>query len=179
MLKLHLGCGEKLLPNYVNIDRRDLPGVDRVDDIGTLAEYEPNSVEEIFCCHALDHFTRWEYKPVLRRWFELLQPGGMLRISTPDFAATVERYKQTGDLSELIGQLYARQDYHDNVRHWIWDLKMARTDLYEIGFCEVGLYVPCWRPGHKPENDCSLLTWDCGDGRQLPRSLNITARKPE
>lgn len=176
-MKLHLGCGDVSLPGFLNIDRRPGDKVDRVDDIGALANFELDSIEEIYCCHALDHFARNKYQGVLKRWYDLLQPGGVLRISLPDFGATVEQYLRTQNLADLQGQLHARQDYPDNVRHFSWDFNTARFDLEGIGFCDVKRYDAAnWIA-----DDCSRYTWEAWyyDERRFNyRSLNITARKP-
>lgn len=184
MLKLHLGCGNVHLSGFRNIDRRYQPGVDEVNNIGLLQHYEPNSVDEIYACHCLDHFDRWTYKTVLRRWFDLLKPGGVLRISTPDFFATMQHYAFTGDLAGLQGQLYASQDYDGNCRKWAWDFPLASDELKDIGFHDVNRYDPFeWLMNTAPGvHDASTLTWDsepkAHDQRRY-RSLNITARTPE
>lgn len=188
-LKLHLGCGNVTLPGYRNIDRRYQPGVDEVNNIGLLQHYEPNSIEEIYACHCLDHFDRWTYKTVLKRWFDLLAPGGVLRISTPDFEATVQRYIDTANLGALIGQLYAGQDYEGNCRKWTWDFRLAMLELWNIGFRQIARYdAKAFLDSldGNPQRDASVYTWgpdpeingwETGPGF-IPRSLNITARKP-
>jgi predicted SAM-dependent methyltransferase len=40
----------------------------------------------------LEHFGHNEIIPVLKRWFEVLQPGGILRISVPDIDRIVKIY---------------------------------------------------------------------------------------
>ena len=102
-MKLHLGCGTKHLSGYTNIDIRYLPGVDEVNNIRFLRNYKENTVDEIYACHVLEHFGRWEYKEVLRRWFEILKPGGRLRLAIPNFSAICSYYTKTGDLKSLIG----------------------------------------------------------------------------
>jgi predicted SAM-dependent methyltransferase len=166
-VRLHLGCGGIHLDGWVNVDRRYLPGVDRVDNIAILRHGYEN-VAEIYACHALDHFDRWTYPTVLRRWFQLLKPGGVLRISTPDFEWAANRYEETGDLRALTGQLYAGQDYPDNVRHWAWDFRMATEDLTAAGFVRVDEFEP-FAP------DASALR----DERGRLRSLNVEAYKPD
>lgn|SRR3990167_4490740 len=166
-MKLHLGCGGFILPKpWVNIDSRYQPGVDSVDNIGILRRYEPDSVEEIYCCHALDHFSRWDYPRVLKRWHEMLKPGGRLRISTVDFEAVACEYSNGCSLSNLIGALYAAQDYESNCRKMIWDSELLHRDLGDAGFREWSRYV-------SDINDCSNATLP--SGRRL--SLNVEAFK--
>ena len=35
-MKINLGCASKPLPGFVNVDIRDVPGVDVIDDISKL-----------------------------------------------------------------------------------------------------------------------------------------------
>lgn len=171
-MRLHLGSGGIHLEGWVNIDRRYQPGVDRVENIGILNHFPIGEVDEIYICHALDHFTRWEYKNILGRYHDLLRPGGVLRIATPDFAWTATQYAETGKLEDLIGQLYAGQDYPDNVRHFIFDFRTVDLDLRAVGFRKVELYDPVEFLKGQP-SDCSTFT----DAKGRYRSLCVAATK--
>ena len=134
MKKLHLGCGTKHLEGYTNIDIRYLPGVDEVNNIRFLRNYKENSVDEIYACHVLEHFGRWEYKEVLKRWFQILKPGGQLRLAVPNFSAICSYYLAYSDLNSLMGLLYGGQDYDENYHYVTFDYHTLYRDLKEIGF---------------------------------------------
>ena len=155
-MKLHLGCGKVILPGYVNIDEIYRPGVDEVDNIKYLRSYKGNSIEEIYACHVLEHFGRWEYKEVLKRWHELLIPGGTLKLSVPDFNAIVE-YHTTfdGDMKNILGLLYGGQDHENNYHKMIWNFHTLYNVLKEeIGFQEIHAYD--WsKEEHKSYHDFS------------------------
>ncbi len=96
-MKVHLGCGNKYLEGYVNID---LPPsehtvmevkADMFADIRTL-EFPENSIEEVRLHHLFEHFTRAEALKLLVRWRKWLKVGGILHIQTPDFAACALKY---------------------------------------------------------------------------------------
>ena len=135
-LQLHLGCGDFHLPEpWVNIDSRMQPGVDRVDNIGLLRRFSLESADRIYCSHALDHFTRWSYQSVLKRWHDLLRPGGELWVSVIDFNVIAELYLiRKVPLRQLTGSLAAAQDYENNVRHVHFDRTMLAEDLILAGF---------------------------------------------
>ncbi len=105
-LKLHLGCGNKHIEGYVNIDIRPMEEVDKVDNIKYLRSFKENSVDVIYSASVLEHFIRWEYKNALRRWYEILKPGGVLRVRVPDFEAIVKYYQKTNDIDAVMGLLY-------------------------------------------------------------------------
>lgn len=173
-MKLHLGCGTKHLEGYINIDIRYLPGVDEVNNIRFLRNYKPNSVNEIYACHVLEHFGRWEYKDVLKRWYEILKPEGQLRLAVPNFAAICNYYKKTGDLDSLIGLLYGGQDYDENYHYITFNWSTLKNNLQEIGFTKVDL----WDPERYPGDDFSkayLPHMDKENG--ILMSLNILATK--
>jgi len=139
-MKLHLGCGNKRIEGYINIDIRYSPHVDEVDNIARLRAYKKDSVSVIYASHVLEHFTRYDYMHVLERWYEILKPGGILRIGVPDFENIVNYYIKTKDLRILSGMLYGGQDYEQNFHHWCWDFNTLSTELKHIGFKTVERY---------------------------------------
>ncbi|MHA1469821.1 MAG: class I SAM-dependent methyltransferase [Candidatus Asgardarchaeia archaeon] len=143
-LKLHLGCGEKHIDGYINIDIRYMDSVNKVDNIKYLRSFKLSTVDVIYSCSVLEHFSRWEYKNVLRRWYELLKPGGILRLGVPDFEAIVDHYYNHNNvIDSLIGLLYGGQDYDQNFHHMCWDFDSLKRDLEEMGFKNIHRYD--WR----------------------------------
>lgn len=174
MKKLHLGCGTKHLEGYTNIDIRYLPGVDEVNNIRFLRNYKENSVDEIYACHVLEHFGRWEYKDVLKRWFEILKPGGILRLAVPDFESIVLYYNKTKDLKSLIGLLYGGQDYDENYHFITFDKYSLVPELKQIGFTKTEYFHPDDYPGDD-FSKAYLPHMDKENG--ILMSLNILATK--
>jgi predicted SAM-dependent methyltransferase len=176
-MKLHLGCGNKHIEGYVNIDIRYLPGVDEVNNVGRLRNYKNNSVDIIYASHILEHFGRWEYQSVLKRWYDLLKNGGTLRLGVPDFGAIVEYYNKTKDLRGVSGMLYGGQDYPENNHYWVWDFDVLSKELKEIGFTEVNKYD--WRDTEHSNLDDYTQSYlphmDKENGVLL--SLNVEAKK--
>lgn len=175
--KLHLGCGNKIIEGFTNIDIRPMDGIDLVDDISKLSKIENNTIELIYACHVLEHFGRHEYLDVLKRWYEILEVGGKLRISVPDFSKVVEYYNKTKDLKKLLGFLYGGQTYPQNFHYCTWDFNTLSDDLKKIGFKDVNFYD--WRiTEHSNTDDFSqayLPHMDKENGTLM--SLNIQATK--
>lgn len=176
-MKLHLGCASKALTGFINVDIRDVPGVDVIDDISKLKKFEDNSADLIYVSHVLEHFGRREYMKVLERWYSVLNKDGILRIAVPDFEKIVEHYNENCDLELLRGFLYGGQTYPQNYHYCAWDFKTLSKDLKTVGFREVRRYD--WRSTeHSNVDDFSqsyLPHMDKENGK--PMSLNIEAIK--
>ena len=176
MIKLHLGCGTKHIEGYTNIDIRYLPGVDEVNNIRFLRNYKTNSVDEIYAYHVLEHFGRWEYKTVLSRWFEILKPGGVLRLAVPNFSSICSYYTKTGDLNSIMGLLFGGQDYDENYHYITFDFHSLNNDLTTIGFKTIQEYNHKTTE-HSHIDDFSKAYLPHMDENGILMSLNIEAIK--
>jgi len=92
MKKLHLGCGKRFIPGFVHVDVDAHPHVDHVGDIRDLGEFAEGCAELIYCCHCFNFFDDEEAPAVLAEWRRVLAPGGILRLSVPDFDAACRAY---------------------------------------------------------------------------------------
>ena len=173
MKKLHLGCGTKHIEDYINIDIRYLPGVAEVNNIRFLRNYKENTVDEIYACHVLEHFGRWEYKEVIKRWFEILKPGGKLRLAVPNFNSICEYYLKTSDLKSIMGLLYGGQDYDENYHYVTFDYPTLSNDLKNIGYS----IITEWQTEDYPGDDFSKSYLPHMDKNGILMSLNILAIK--
>ena len=138
--KLHLGCGNIHLKDFCNVDILPTIAVDVISDISKLSNFKNDSIELIYACHVLEHFSHDEAVKVLKRWFEVIKPGGELRISVPDIDRIVKIYSknwqhfQTPGNTPWIGLLYGGQgdpyDFHKTGFNFCW----MKYLLEEIGF---------------------------------------------
>jgi predicted SAM-dependent methyltransferase len=55
-VNLNLGCSSYIMPGWVNVDCRPLPGVDVVCDLEQIPwPWKDNSVDEVLMSHFLEH----------------------------------------------------------------------------------------------------------------------------
>jgi hypothetical protein len=153
-MKLNLGAGDCPLDGYINIDHK------------TGGEVYPlshgnESVNEIRASHILEHFSHREVEKVLSHWIDKLKPGGVLKISVPDFAKLVDHYK-AGDQIKYVGVIMGGQTDEDDYHKCIFD-QSSLTKLMENAGLE---NISAWSDDAK---DCS----------NLPISLNLQGAKPE
>ena len=172
-MKLHLGCGTKHLEGYTNIDIRYLTGEDEVNNIKFLRNYSENSIDEIYACHVLEHFGRWEYYTVLERWYKILKPKGKLRLAVPNFSSICQYYQETKDLDKIMGLLYGGQDYDENYHYVTFDRNNLDRDLFKIGFKLTEL----WDHNDYPGDDFSKSYLPHMDTKGTLMSLNLMAIK--
>lgn len=139
-MKLHIGCGAKVLSGYKNIDLLDLPHIDYKTSADNLSMIEDNSIEEIYACHILEHFGRHDVPRVLEEWYRVLKKGGVLRIAVPNFEAIVKVYTQGVDIEKVMGLLYGGQDYEYNFHYQTFDYSRLQRLLTESNFTNAELY---------------------------------------
>jgi predicted SAM-dependent methyltransferase len=177
-MKLHLGCGKRHLPGFVHIDAVEYPHVDHVATIDNLSFIPDDSIELIYNCHVLEHFKRKEVGRVLTEWRRVLQPGGVLRVSVPNFSVLCDIYQRYGKLDMVIGALFGRGDYLYNIHYNVFDFDSLADALKQAGFTNVRNYD--WRKTeHSAVDDYSqayIPHMDKEHGIQI--SLNVECDKP-
>ena len=85
-LRLNLGCGEKRLPGFVNVDKFGNPDVKH--DLETFPwPWEDSSVSEVYLVHVLEHIGRDApvYLRFMQELYRICQPDARIRISVPHF----------------------------------------------------------------------------------------------
>lgn len=134
--KLHLGCGGCYLPpedGWINVDFFTSVKADAYFDVTSLP-YDRESFSILYVSHLLEHCHRYAIVATLAHWRSLLKIGGVLRLAVPDFAKVVEWYNRTGNLDDVIGLLFGKQDNYLN-RHLVtFDANTLRRDLMRAGF---------------------------------------------
>lgn len=99
-LKLNLGCGDKILPGYVNVDVAPSRGGREPDvlcDLHDLHPFGTATVDEILSVHVVEHFWRWEVVGVLREWLRVLKPGGLMVLECPNLRSACEQFLANPD----------------------------------------------------------------------------------
>jgi predicted SAM-dependent methyltransferase len=96
--KLHLGCDKHLLPGWFNTDLNPkCPSVAALDATKSFP-FPSDSCEEIFTEHMIEHISYPNTINMLKECYRVLQPGGKIRISTPNLAFLVALYEPKSEL---------------------------------------------------------------------------------
>lgn len=85
-MKIEFGCGANpTKEGFLTCDIRDLPGIDFVCPAWEIVDQvEPNSVDEIFSRHFLEHLTFVQADKLVGIWFIILKSGGVCELAVPN-----------------------------------------------------------------------------------------------
>lgn len=139
-LLLNLGAGHVLEAGYLNVDVRELPGIDIVAPVDDLP-VQPGSVAEIRSSHLLEHFPKEELRrKLLPYWFGLLKPGAIFRAVVPDLEEMSLSFAR-GEISfeELRAVSYGGQEYEGDFHFNAFTPESLGDLLKEAGFVEISL----------------------------------------
>ncbi len=147
-VKLHLACGGDRWQDFVNVDLYpESEGSTDTSRIGCVADVfadirelglPDNSVDEIFCSHALEHFPRWVGAELLADWLRMLKKGGRLHLETPDFWRSVlwlfhpRRQKRKLGRDMFYGNQWDELDYETH--RYLWTARELKEILVLVGF---------------------------------------------
>lgn len=173
-LYLHLGCGTIDHPRFVNVDGFPYPHVHHVGSLDDLSAFADGSAALVYACHCLEHFPHAQVPRILAEWRRVLRPGGVLRLSVPDFDLLLGIYEeQARDVAAiqmvLMGGQFDRYDFHK-----VAFTRRSLTQLFE----QAGLRdVRAWVPGS--DDSTTFADWSGRsievNGKSYAISLNLEA----
>ena len=98
MMKLHLGCGARIEPGWLNLDI-DAPvnlhafATVRPADLTRPLAFADASVDMIYSEHFIEHLALEDAERLLAECARVLKPGGAIRLSTPDLEHVAAMYQ--------------------------------------------------------------------------------------
>lgn len=152
--KLHLGCGENLLPGWLNTDFfPDNPAVVHLDLTRPFPMADA-SFDLIFSEHVIEHLPLAGGINMLRESYRVMKSGARIRISTPSLPTLLAIYERPSDpdhrryldwhLGAWLGESAVRTPaivLNDFMRNWghllIYDPETLRAMLKNAGFEQV------------------------------------------
>jgi len=170
-VRLNLGCGDKKIDGYINVDiapSRKGVAPDVISDIRKTA-FSDNYADEVLSIHTIEHFYYWEVKTVILEWMRILKPGGRLILECPNL-------------------INAAREFIKNPKKTCGAGKEGQMTMW-VFYGDPNWQDPlmCHKWGYTPHSLILLLT-ECGfvDVRQAPamykkkdpRDMRVTACKP-
>lgn len=153
-MKLHLGCGQKYLEGYSNIDFpsgehtvQNYSVADSVCDIRTMS-FPQGTIEEIRSHHFFEHFPRQISLALLCRWTDWLKPGGLLHIETPDFQSSIYRFASPfvsfDEKEQILRHLFGSHEAHWAIHYDAWYEERFRRILSLLGYVDIKFSKNQW-----------------------------------
>lgn len=140
-IKLNLGCGNLVYPDYINIDLY-APEADVKMDIRKL-EYPDNYADEITAYHVFEHLSPYEAKDILSEWMRVLKPNGKLIMELPDIEAMCAAFGSSNkdERYRLLNCIYgATQMEHPHLFGWYAEILQDHLEL--VGFIQINFDKP-------------------------------------
>jgi hypothetical protein len=137
-VRINVGCGLTILPDYINVDMRDIDGVEVVAEATNLP-WENGALAEIASFHLVEHFAEYELTSrVLPYWHKMLKDGGNIRITTPNWEAILRKLNE-GDMDmERFKELtFGGQEYEGNDHMNALTPKTLTENLLDAGFVDI------------------------------------------
>lgn len=83
-LNLDVGCGENCQPGFVGMDIRKVKGVEIIHNAESFPwPIEDDSCSVVLMSHFIEHVKPWLQIDIMNEAWRVLEPDGLLLISTP------------------------------------------------------------------------------------------------
>lgn len=179
---LHLGCGPKYLPGFVNIDGNLFNRLDLWLDVRNGLPFPSNSVDSIYSTHMFEHFYSDELNLLLRECLRVLKPGGGIRLIVPNLESAITAYRRNEsdwfDDSfprhfDSLGGRFSNFVFCDGQHRTAFDFSYLDEVLRAAGFREVERSAE----GKSRLYASQVPPYEPGDSADLPHSLYVEAFK--
>jgi predicted SAM-dependent methyltransferase len=145
-LRVNLGCGYRPMAGWVNVDIARGPQIDIVWDLRRSLPFPNESCAVIFSEHVIEHLSKDDGENLLRECYRVLQPGGALRLSTPDAELYLKSYATDGEFLRHPGFTLSMETPLDRINQmmrefgqhlWVYDERSLRLSLARLGFTSI------------------------------------------
>lgn len=179
---LHLGCGPKYLPGFVNIDGNLLSKIDLWLDVRNGLPFPGNSVNSVYSTHMFEHFYSDELMRLLGECHRVLKPGGGVRLIVPNLESAIRAYNENRNdwfsdafprHFDSLGGRFSNFVFCDGQHRTAFDFTYLTEVLGQAGFGEVEKSGE----GRSRLYDGTVPPYDPRDSKDLPHSLYVEAFK--
>jgi predicted SAM-dependent methyltransferase len=148
-MRLNLGCGNKKIAGFLNIDNNPEVFPDRLQDVSNLCfiyNVFPNEqITEIVAYDIIEHFDRVQIPTVLKNWYDHLAAGGILYIRTNDLDRMIDLYKSGSPAfpaDKFIWHLMCEHEKPGMGHKWCFTKQTLFRALVTAGFKKITVTPP-------------------------------------
>jgi len=144
LVRLHLGCGPRIFPDFINIDAYD-DHADLKADIRKLP-FRDNYADVILAVHVFEHFEQWEAVNLAIEWRRVLKPGGVLVMEMPDLDKVRHLLDSPDILDTNLALLGLYGDWSkkrpEMTHKWCYSGEMLTELLRVAGYRKTAIHEP-------------------------------------
>jgi predicted SAM-dependent methyltransferase len=143
-VRLHLACGSRPFPEWINIDViPSTPGPQVLFDLRKPLPLPDNTADLIYSEDFIEHLELADGRHLLRECYRVLRPGGMMRLLTPNLRVLAIQYvERSSELLDWYRHQYEITHFAEILNHgmrswghrFIYDDEMLSHELQAIGF---------------------------------------------
>jgi len=138
---LNVGCGNSPATgdSWVNLDQyHEADYVVKMSFLEYAGKTDDGFFDLVNMDAFLEHLPTKAALPTVKEAYRILKPGGLLRITVPDFDYLVEQWYRTKDaLKQTMEQMfYGNQKHEGEFHRSIWTVTKLRDVLAVAGFTE-------------------------------------------
>jgi len=148
-MKINIGCGNDILPGFMNIDIADIvipvmdvqTSIHQMDVMDLDKHFAAGCAKEIVANHFFEHLSHEQITILLYKLWKILKPGGRLTLRVPDFYGILEHHRKLhesrmfGTLDVLHSRIFAAEEEHSH--RSVWTAEIARHYLTREGFFRI------------------------------------------
>lgn len=170
--RMNLGCGDKILDGYINVDVVETRAGKRPDvicDLHDLSAFPDDYADEILAVHVIEHFWQWEVIDILEEWTRVLKPGGKMILECPNLISAAQEFLKDPDTAALGGRegqrsmwvFYGDPGWKDPlmIHRWGYTPRSLATVMHQAGLIDLAQEPAQFK-------------------LREPRDMRITGRKP-
>lgn len=173
-IRLHLGCGDRRVQGWVNVDLLGTP-VNIAWDLSRPLPFEPGVAAAIFHEHLFEHLPLAAGIVLTDECFRMLRPGGWLRICVPDAEQYAKGYALGGSFLEdnrparPTPMLAMQEVFYLPSHHTMYDFDTLSAVLSAAGFVDI----------QRSAFGTGRLQPNIDSPNRAIESLYVEARKPD
>ena len=142
-LYVNIGCGPNPLSGWINLDMARGDRIDIVWDLRNGLPFPSKSCAAIFGEHVIEHISKEGALKLLQECHRVLQPGGVIRLSTPDGARYLHSYSGDSEFLHHPSFNVPMETPMDRINQvmrefgqhlWIYDAESLMLLLRKAGF---------------------------------------------